>query len=52
MSDIQNKIEALQRRIAIRRKNKQSCEALFVKMNELRLMQMKREIRADRRKAA
>ncbi len=52
MTDIQAQIEALQRRIAIRRKNKQSCEALFVEMQKLRLMQMKREIRADRRKAA
>lgn len=52
MSDIQEQIEALQRRIAIRRKNKQNCEALHAKMQELRLKQIKQEIRADRRKAA
>jgi hypothetical protein len=52
MTDIQDKIETLQRRIAIRRKNKQSCEALFVEMRKLRVIQIKREIRADRRKAA
>lgn len=52
MQDIQAQIEALQRRIALRRKNKQNCELLHAKMQELRLKQIKQEIRAGRRRAA
>jgi len=52
MADIQAQIEVLMRRIAIRQKNRQGTALLRAKLRELRLKQIKQEIRARRRKAA